>query len=55
MTSATASELQFLKGIGPKRADALQKYGIKSIPDLLTFFPRRYLDRTNIVPLNQLE
>lgn len=55
MTSATVSELQFLKGIGPKRADALQQYGITSIPDLQTFFPRRYLDRTNIVPLNQLE
>jgi ATP-dependent DNA helicase RecG len=48
------TDLQYIKGIGPKRALALQKAGLGSIPVLLSFFPRKYLDRSNIVPLSQL-
>ena len=33
------SEVQYIKGIGPKRAQALLKLGIKNAGDLLTFFP----------------
>lgn len=39
-------ELRYLKGIGPKRAQALAKLGIYSKRDLRYFFPRRYEDRT---------
>ncbi|MGH9138940.1 MAG: ATP-dependent DNA helicase RecG [Acidimicrobiales bacterium] len=35
-----------LKGVGPERARALGKLGIESVLDLLTHYPRRYLDRT---------
>ncbi|MEG0377821.1 MAG: helix-hairpin-helix domain-containing protein, partial [Eubacterium sp.] len=42
-----------IKGIGPKRAEAFLKRGIKTIADLLYFFPRRYLDRTVIGSLAQ--
>jgi len=48
-------ELQFLKGIGPKRAEVLYKHGIRSFDDLINFFPRRYLDRSLIMPLNELQ
>ena len=48
------SDLQFIKGIGPKRAQLLAKQGITTVYDLLTFFPRRYVDRSNIVALNEL-
>ena len=47
--------LQFLKGIGPKRAAVLHRYGIRTLNDLLNFFPRKYVDRSNIVELNQLQ
>lgn len=35
-----------LRGAGPKRVAALRTIGIDSILDLLTHYPRRYLDRT---------
>jgi ATP-dependent DNA helicase RecG len=36
-----------LKGIGPKHLDALAEMGITTVLDLLTHYPRRYIDRTN--------
>jgi len=47
-------EIQYLKGIGPKRAEILAKHGIKTFYDLLNFFPRKYVDRSKIVALDQL-
>jgi len=41
--------VQFLKSIGPKRADAFAKIGIRTIRDLLYYFPRKHLDRTTTV------
>ncbi len=35
-----------LKGVGPKRAKALAQIGVESILDLLTHYPRRYIDTT---------
>jgi len=48
-------ELQFLKGIGPRRADVLAKAGIESQQDLLNYFPRKYVDRTSIVSMDALQ
>jgi len=48
-------ELQYIKGIGPKRAEILSQKGINTQSDLVEFFPRRYVDHSNIVPLNQLQ
>ena len=47
-------EVQFLKGIGPKRAVALADAGIKNVRDLLHFYPRRYLDRSTITPFSEI-
>ncbi|MBD3217600.1 MAG: hypothetical protein GF310_04935, partial [candidate division Zixibacteria bacterium] len=33
------SELQYLKGVGPKKAKLLKEEGIETIPDLLYYFP----------------
>jgi ATP-dependent DNA helicase RecG len=56
MTSESKKyELQFIKGIGPRRAEILYKNGIKTVNDLLNFFPRKYVDRSNIIPLNKLQ
>ena len=47
--------VQFLKGVGPKRADALARMGIGSARDLLYHIPRRYDDASTITPLANLE
>jgi ATP-dependent DNA helicase RecG len=36
-----------LKGVGPKHVEALREMGIETILDLVTFYPRRWIDRTN--------
>lgn len=36
-----------LKGVGDKKAEGLAKLGIRTVLDMLTHYPRRYLDRTN--------
>ena len=36
-----------IKGIGPKKAAALERLGIRTIEDFLFFFPRDYQDRRN--------
>ncbi|MGB2696976.1 MAG: OB-fold nucleic acid binding domain-containing protein, partial [Candidatus Zixiibacteriota bacterium] len=46
--------VQFLKGVGPKKAKALNEEGIKTVEDLLYFIPRRYLDRSRITPISEL-
>ncbi len=43
-----------LKGIGPKKAEALSRLHIKQIQDFLFHFPRQYQDRRTVVPINML-
>jgi ATP-dependent DNA helicase RecG len=43
-----------LETVGAKRAEALELMGIETILDLLTHYPRRYIDRTNQVPISFL-
>ena len=47
--------LQFLKGVGPKRAADLQRVGISTIEDLLYRFPLRYEDRGHLQPIATLQ
>ena len=42
-------------GIGPKRAKRLHVLGIQNVGDLLSHFPRDYIDRRTITPLADLE
>jgi ATP-dependent DNA helicase RecG len=46
---------QFLKGVGPKRADALARLGIGTARDLLYHVPRRYDDASTVEPIGRLE
>jgi len=48
-------EIQFVKGIGPKRAEKLHKLNIFTLKDLIYYFPRQYEDRSTIKKINQLE
>lgn len=41
-------EVKYVKGVGPKRSDALAAVGVNTALDLLYYFPRKYLDRSRI-------
>ncbi len=41
-----ALEVDRLKGVGPKRSAALAKVDVRSVLDLLRYYPRRWIDRT---------
>jgi ATP-dependent DNA helicase RecG len=49
------SLIQYLKGIGPERAKAMNSVGIETVEDLLYYIPRRYLDRSTILPIGKLK
>jgi len=56
MPSMLDSEIKFLPGVGPKRAVLLEKeLNIKSFRDMLTLFPFRYIDRTKIYSISEIE
>jgi len=47
--------VEFLKGVGPKRAELLKKeLGISTYDDLLNYYPFRYIDRTRFYKINEL-
>ena len=41
--------VQYIKSVGPKRAESFGKIGINTIRDLLFYFPSRHLDRTTVL------
>ena len=47
-------ELSDLRGVGPARLARLRAMGINSLRDLLYFFPVRYEDHTQAVPISTL-
>jgi ATP-dependent DNA helicase RecG len=51
MDRSLATEIQFLKGVGPRPAGALAKVGVLTVGDALFYYPRRYEDRTNLPPI----
>ena len=60
MTKDNPQSLDFLSpvsmvaGFGPKRIAALREGGLETVGDLLYHFPRRYIDRSRIVPLQSI-
>src|SRR5215203_3813587 len=57
MSSRTAgavrldTPVQFLKGIGERRAESLGRLGIRNARDLLWHLPHRYIDASTLTPL----
>lgn len=47
--------VQFLKGVGPKRAACFAKMGVHTVGDLLLHFPARYEDLSNIKKIAEIE
>ena len=50
-----ATPMQFLKGVGPQRAEALLRLELQTARDVLFFFPRTYEDLTDLRTVQQLE
>ena len=48
------SDVQFVKGVGPRRASLLGSRAIRTVEDLLLHIPKSYQDRANFVPLSSL-
>ncbi|MBI2481270.1 MAG: DEAD/DEAH box helicase, partial [Planctomycetia bacterium] len=47
--------VQYLKGVGPQRAELLERLGLRRAVDLLFFFPRSYQDMSELREVQQLE
>lgn len=49
------TQIEFLKGVGPQRAELLKnELGIKTYQDLVHLFPNRYIDRTKYYKISEL-
>jgi ATP-dependent DNA helicase RecG len=49
-----SSEVKYLKGVGPVRAELLASRGIRTVEDLLYYTPFRYEDRTRLTRIRDL-
>ena len=52
----TETSIQYLPGVGPKRAELLEKeLGIATVGDLVRLYPFRYIDRSTIVRIADVQ
>ena len=55
MSNILSTEIKFLPGVGPKRAEMLQKeLGIYTFADLLYFYPYKHIDRSKIYKISEI-
>ena len=56
MSVKLQTPIDYLKGVGPNRADLLRsELGIHTYQDLINLFPNRYIDRTRYYKINELQ
>ena len=48
-------EVQYIKGVGPSKKLLLNKLGIFTLKDLITYYPRTYEDRSQPVKIAYLQ
>ena len=48
------TDVRYIKGVGEQKAKALGKLGIRTLQDLISYFPRAYDDRREIVKIRDL-
>ncbi len=51
---ALTDSIQYIKGVGPKRALLFKKLGLENVIDCLDFIPFRYEDRTFVQKIGQI-
>ncbi len=49
-----STDVRYIKGIGEQRAKALSKLDIRTLRDLISWFPRKYDDRTQVKKIADL-
>ncbi|HLD29986.1 MAG TPA: ATP-dependent DNA helicase RecG, partial [bacterium] len=54
MENKLDTPVQYLKGVGPKMAEHLGRMGIRTVKELLWYFPFRYEDRARPVPVSRI-
>ncbi|MGO2357893.1 MAG: ATP-dependent DNA helicase RecG [Mesonia sp.] len=55
-TSSLQTPIDYLKGVGPNRAEVLRKeLGIHTYQDLLNLFPNRYIDKTKYYKVTEIQ
>ena len=51
-----SQDIKYLQGVGPTRADLLNKeLGIHTVGDLLTYYPYKYVDKTHIYKIRDID
>ena len=53
-SNSLETPVQYLKGVGPRRSKAFESVEIRTVKDLLYYFPRKYLDRTSIQTIDSI-
>jgi len=53
-TRLLSESVQYLKGVGERRAEVLAAHDIVTLGDLLSWYPKRWLDRSNVVRIPDL-
>ncbi len=48
------TRMQFIKGVGPKLSELLEKRGVATVEDAIYLLPHRYEDRRELVPIVRL-
>ena len=54
MLKFLGTSVQYVRGIGPRRAAILREAGVETLGDLLEYYPRDYLDRRNFKDIYQV-
>lgn len=55
LTPQLTDSIQYVKGVGPKRAELFKRLAINTVEDALTHLPRRYEDRGNFKKISQIK
>ena len=49
-----SDSVQYVKGVGPKMKEKLERLGIHTVEDLISFYPKRYQDWTHVTKMDGL-
>ena len=47
------SDIKYIKGVGEKRAEFFKKLGISCVRELISYYPRKYQDRSQRTTVRQ--